>query len=86
MIGRMPAAADASPSSGLKTRYLSGLMLPCTTVSPRPQAALITAARGKPESVSIENITPEAPMSERTIRCTPMERATSRWSKPFTSR
>ena len=72
--------------SGLNTRYLSGLMVPWTTVSPRPQAALTTATRGKPESVSMENITPEAPTSERTIRCTPIERATSRWSKPLTSR
>src|SRR5215212_4311295 len=29
----------------------------------------------KPDSVSIVNITPEAPMSERTICCTPADRA-----------
>ena len=86
MIGVMPSAAADSVRSGLKTRYLSGLMVPWTTVSPRPQAALMTAARGKPESVSMENITPEAPTSERTIRWTPIERATSMWSKPLTSR
>ena len=82
----MIGANSGCARSGLKTRYLSGLMVPWTTVSPRPQAALTTATRGKPESVSMENITPEAPTSERTIRCTPIESATSRWSKPLTSR
>lgn len=33
---------------------------------------------GNPVSVSIENITPAAPRSERTMRCTPTDRATSR--------
>ena len=32
----------------------------------------------KPVSVSIENITPEQARSERTIFCTPMERAMPR--------
>ncbi len=35
----------------------------------------------KPDSVSIENITPEAPESERTMRCTPADSATSAWAK-----
>lgn len=65
----------------MNTTYLSGSTVPCTTVSPRPHAALITATRGKPVSVSIENITPEPPRSDRTICWTPTESATSRWSK-----
>ena len=74
MIGRK----RRSLSSGLKTRSLSGSTVPCTTVSPNPQAALITATPGKPVSVSIENITPDPARSDRTIRCTPIDSATSR--------
>jgi hypothetical protein len=37
----------------------------------------------KPDSVSMVNITPAAPKSERTIRCTPADKATSAWAKPF---
>ena len=37
----------------------------------------------KPVSVSMENMTPEPPRSERTICCTPTDSATFRWSKPF---
>jgi hypothetical protein len=55
-------------------------------VSPRPQAALISTVLSKPDSVSIENITPDPPVSERTIICTPTDSATSRWSKPCTAR
>ena len=80
---RGSARSAGSSSNGLKTRYLSGSTVPCTTVSPRPQAALITTTPGKPVSVSIENMTPEPARSERTIRCTPIESATFRWSKPL---
>ena len=67
-----------SARSGLKTMYSSGLTVPCTTVSPSPQAALISTTRGNPVSVSIENITPAAPRSARTMRCTPTDSATFR--------
>ncbi len=40
----------------------------------------------KPVSVSTENITPELARSERTIFCTPTERATLKWSKPLSIR
>ena len=36
----------------------------------------------KPDSVSIVNITPDAPRSDRTIRCTPAESATCSWANP----
>ncbi len=39
-----------------------------------------------PDSVSSVNITPEHARSERTIFCTPTERATLMWSKPLSSR
>src|SRR3546814_16453413 len=77
MIGSFPGCAR----SGLKTTYLSGLTVPWTTVSPRPQAALMTMASGNPVSVSIENMTPEPDKSERTICWMPIERATSRVRK-----
>ena len=41
---------------------------------------------GKPVSVSMENITPEPPVSARTICCTPTDSATAMWSNPRTSR
>ncbi len=43
-------------------------------------------ASEKPDSVSMVNITPEAPMSERTIFCTPADRATASWSKAWCTR
>ena len=43
----------------------------------------MTTTLGKPVSVSIENMTPEPARSARTIRCTPIDSATWRWSKPF---
>ena len=82
MIGTSPASA----SSGLKTWYSSGSTAPCTTFSPSPQAALIRTTLSKPVSVSIENMTPDPPMSERTICCTPTDSATFMWSKPLTWR
>src|SRR4029453_10126639 len=45
-------------------------MVPCTTFSPRPHAALINTTRSKPVSVSMENTTPAPARSERTICCT----------------
>ena len=75
-----------SASSGLKTWYSSGSTLPLTTFSPSPQAASITTTLSKPVSVSIENITPAPARSDRTIFWTPIESATSRWSKPLASR
>ena len=82
MIGFSPGL----PSSGLKTRYSSGSTVPWTTFSPSPKAALIITTLRKPVSVSRENITPEPARSERTIFWTPIESATFRWSKPFSSR
>ena len=35
----------------------------------------------KPDSVSSVNMTPAAPVSERTMRCTPADKATSAWSE-----
>ena len=60
-------------------------------VSEEGKAKLAAAANPNlspewPVSVSIENITPEPPMSERTISCTPMERATWVWAKPLSRR
>ena len=46
----------------------------------------MNTASSKPDSVSIVNITPEAPMSERTICCTPAESATASWSKSWCTR
>jgi len=40
----------------------------------------------KPDSVSIVNITPEEPMSERTMRCTPAEMPTASWAKSWCTR
>ena len=40
----------------------------------------------KPDSVSRENITPEAARSERTIFITPIDSATLKWSKPWSMR
>ncbi len=40
----------------------------------------------KPDSVSSENITPLAPRSLRTMRCTPADNATSAWLKPLCTR
>jgi phosphoenolpyruvate synthase/pyruvate phosphate dikinase len=47
-------------------------------------SVLRTTSR-KPDSVSSVNITPAAPVSERTIRWTPAESATMSWSKPWWS-
>ena len=46
----------------------------------------MNTASVKPDSVSIVNITPDAPTSERTIRCTPADSATSSCSKPWCTR
>ena len=46
----------------------------------------MNTASVNPDSVSMVNITPEAPTSERTIRCTPAESATSAWVKPWWTR
>ena len=64
--------------NGLNTWNSSGSTAPCTTFSPRPQAPVIRTNLSKPVSVSMENITPEDDMSERTICCTPIDSATSR--------
>jgi len=40
----------------------------------------------KPDSVSMENITPAQAKSERTIFCTPMDRAMAKWSNPLSTR
>ena len=40
----------------------------------------------KPDSVSMVNSTPEAPMSDRTICCTPADRATVSCSKRWCTR
>ena len=40
----------------------------------------------KPDSVSMVNITPAAPRSERTMRCTPADSATSACAKPLCTR
>ena len=64
----------------LEDHILSGLTVPWTTFSPRPHAALITAAPGKPVSVSIENITPA---DVRWI-CQRLDRLTDRqWQEAF---
>ena len=44
-----------------------------------------TASR-KPDSVSMENITPDEEISERTIFITPIDRETLKWSKPWSMR
>ena len=72
MIGVQPGAS----SRGLNTWYSSGSTLPWTTFSPSPHAALISTTLSKPVSVSIENITPAPPRSERTMRWTPIDSAT----------
>ena len=72
-------ATVASLSSGLNTRHSSGVTVPFTTFSPRPNAPLITTRLRKPVSVSSVNATPEDPRSERTMRCTATESATLRW-------
>ncbi len=41
----------------------------------------MNTASSNPDSVSMVNMTPEAPMSERTIFCTPADRATASCSK-----
>lgn len=53
-----------------------------TTASPRPYEDVMKTASLKPVSVSMVNMTPDAPTSERTIRCTPAESATSECVKP----
>ncbi len=40
----------------------------------------------KPDSVSMVNITPLEPESERTMRWMPQESATSAWAKPLCTR
>ncbi|CKS01865.1 Uncharacterised protein [Mycobacterium tuberculosis] len=40
----------------------------------------------KPDSVSMVNMTPAAPRSERTMRCTPADSATTSCSKPLCTR
>ena len=73
-------------SVGLKTYHSSGLTAPWTTFSPRPQAPVRNTASRKPVSVSMENMTPLAERSERTIFCTAMDRAMEKWSKPLSWR
>ena len=46
----------------------------------------MSTASVKPDSVSMLNITPEAPTSLRTMRCTPADSATSSWAKPLCTR
>ena len=43
----------------------------------------MNTAWSKPDSVSTVNMTPLAPMSERTIFCTPALSATEAWSKSW---
>jgi hypothetical protein len=66
--------------------YSSGFTAPCTTFSPSPQAALISTVLSKPDSVSIENITPDPPMSDRAMSWTPTDSATRLQSKPLSWR
>lgn len=47
---------------------------------------MMNTASLKPDSVSIVNITPAAPTSERTMRCTPADSATSACVKPLCTR
>ena len=42
-------------------------MAPDTTISPNPYELLIITAFSKPDSVSIEKLTPAEPISERHI-------------------
>ena len=71
---------------GLKTMNSSGLTLPPTIFSPRPQMEVMSTSSLDPESVSMLNITPLALLSLRTIFCTPTERATAKWSNPRLAR
>ena len=82
----MIGVSAGSSRKGLNTWYSSGSTAPCTTFSPSPQAALIKTTLSQPVSVSSENITPDPQRSDRTIRCTPTDRATLKWSKPLASR
>ena len=78
MIGNLPAA-----SIGLCTKNSSGFTAPCTTVSPSPYELVMKTASGKPDSVSIVNITPELPRSLRTMRWMPADSATPACAKPL---
>jgi hypothetical protein len=78
--------ASGRSRAGLNTTNWSGLTFPLTTDSPRPQDDEMTVTRGNPVSGSRVNITPADARSERTIFCTPTERAISMWSKPRSSR
>ena len=46
------------------------------------RAFVLSSTSGKPLSVSRVNITPAAARSERNMRCTPADSATSAWAKP----
>jgi hypothetical protein len=46
----------------------------------------MNTASAKPDSVSMVNSTPEAPMSERTMRWMPADSATTEWSKLLCTR
>jgi hypothetical protein len=53
------------------------LTAPWTTASPNPYDDVMNTASLNPDSVSMVNITPDAPRSDRTIRWTPADKATA---------
>ena len=65
---RFSTAGVPAASPGFHTYHSSGFTAPCTTASPSPYDAVTNTASVNPDSVSIVNITPDAPTSERTIR------------------
>ena len=82
-MGRAPGTS----SSGLKTWYSSGSTMPCTTVSPRPQAPVIRTERGKPVSVSIREPSRRSPRGRSAPSAArPAESAMPMWSKLSLSR
>jgi hypothetical protein len=83
---RFSTAGLPSFNPGFHTYHSSGFTAPCTTPSPRPYAAVTNTASVNPDSVSMVNITPDAPTSDRTIRCTPADNATWSWSNPWCTR
>ena len=66
----------ALPESWLVDVEAVGTTRPWTMFSPNPQVEVTKTTSGNPDSVSRVKITPEEARSERTIFCTPTERAT----------
>ena len=69
-----PTAEDADAAAAVATELGTAVVVKAQVKTSR-----------NPDSVSMENITPDEEISERTIFITPIDRDTLNWSKPWST-